>query len=63
MLLVVSSLDKQDLILGFFWLKDYNPEVNWKKEKVEITGYPSKCDGYQDFQKIRRVKEKTIAVC
>ena len=28
MLLVVSSLEKQNLILGYFWLKDYNLEVD-----------------------------------
>jgi len=27
-LLVVSSLGKQNLILGFIWLKVYNPEIN-----------------------------------
>jgi len=28
MLFVVFSLGKQDLILGYSWLKDYNPEVD-----------------------------------
>ena len=28
-LLVVSSLEKQDLIFGFTFLKQYNLEVNW----------------------------------
>ena len=28
MLLVVSNLGKQDLILGYFWLKNHNPKVN-----------------------------------
>jgi len=28
-LLTVSSLGKQSMILGYTWLKDYNPEVNW----------------------------------
>ena len=27
-LLVVSSLGRQNFILGYFWLKDYNPEVD-----------------------------------
>ena len=46
MLLAVSSLDKQDLILKFSWLKYYNPEVNWKKEKVEITCCPPRYSSY-----------------
>jgi len=28
MLLVVSSLGRQNLILGYSWLKDHNPEVD-----------------------------------
>ena len=58
MLLAVSSLNKQDLILGFSWLKDYNPEEN-----IEITCCPPRYNSYQDFQKIKRVEEKTIAIC
>ena len=27
-LLVISSLSKQDLILRYLWLKNHNPEVN-----------------------------------
>ena len=60
-LLVVSSLGKQDLILGYFQLKYHNPEVNWEKEEVEITYYPSRYDSYRDLQKVRRVEEHIIA--
>ena len=63
MLLAVSSLGKQDLILGFLWLKDHNLEVNWEKEEIEMTCCSPRCDGYKDFWKIRRVEEQTIAVC
>jgi len=37
MFLAISSLEKQNLILGYTWLKDHNPEVNWKKDKVLMT--------------------------
>ena len=30
-LLTISSLDKQDLILDFIWLKAHNLEANWQK--------------------------------
>jgi len=63
MLLAVSSLDKQDLILGFSWLKDYNPEVNCEKGKVEIPCCSPRCNGYKDLQKTRKMEEQTIAVC
>jgi len=33
MLLAVSRLGKQSLILGYDWLKDHNPKIDWKKEK------------------------------
>ena len=57
MLLVFFSLGKQDLILGFSWLKNHNPEVNWEKEEIEITYCPPRCDSYKDFQKAGRMKE------
>jgi len=35
-LLAVSSLRKQNMILGYTWLKDHNPEVNWQTGEVQI---------------------------
>jgi len=40
MLLAISRLGKQSLILGYNWLKDHNPKVDWKKEEVEMTRCP-----------------------
>jgi len=45
MLLAVSRLGKQSLILGYNWLKDYNPKVDWEKEEVEMTHCPLQCKG------------------
>ncbi|KAG5636601.1 hypothetical protein DXG03_004705 [Asterophora parasitica] len=28
-LFAVTSLGKQDMILGYTWLKEHNPEINW----------------------------------
>jgi len=36
-LLAISSLGKQKLILGYTWLKDHNPKVNWEKGEVYMT--------------------------
>jgi len=44
MLLVVSRLGKQSLILGYNWLKDYNPKINWKKGEVEMTRCSLQCE-------------------
>ena len=45
MLLAVSRLGKQSLILGYDWLKDYNPKVDWEKKEVEMTYCPLWCKG------------------
>jgi len=37
MLLVISRLGKQSLILGYDWLKDHNPKIDWEKGEVEMT--------------------------
>jgi len=36
MLLAVSSLRRQNMILGYTWLKNHNPEVNWQTEEVQM---------------------------
>jgi len=45
MLLAVSGLGKQSLILGYDWLKDHNPKIDWEKGEVEITYCPLQCKG------------------
>jgi len=40
MLLAVSGLGKQSLILGYDWLKDHNPRIDWEKGEVEMTHCP-----------------------
>jgi len=39
-LLAVSSLRKQNMILGYTWLKDHNPEVNWQTREVQMNRCP-----------------------
>ena len=34
MLLTIANLGKQSIILGYTWLKDHNPEVNWQTREV-----------------------------
>jgi len=45
MLLAVSGLGKQNLILGYDWLKDHNPKIDWEKGEVEMTHCPLHCEG------------------
>jgi len=45
MLLAVSGLGKQSLILGYDWLKDHNPKIDWEKGEVGMTHCPLRCEG------------------
>jgi len=45
-LLAISSLRKQSMILGYTWLKDHNPEVNWQTGEVQMNQCPPRYEGY-----------------
>jgi len=60
-LLAVSNLEKQSMILGYTWLKDYNLEVNWQTEKVQMNRCPPRCEGYHAIRKERALRRKTEA--
>jgi len=51
MLLAISRLGKQSLILGYDWLKDHNPRIDWEKREVEMTRCPLWCEGRCALQK------------
>jgi len=51
MLLAVSRLGKQNLILGYDWLKDHNPKIDWEKEEVKITRCSLRCERGRALQK------------
>ena len=51
MLLAISGLGKQSLILGYNWLKDHNPKINWEKGKVEMIRCSFQCEGGCALQK------------
>jgi len=52
MLLAVSRLRKQSLILGYDWLKDHNPKIDWEKGEVEMTHCPLRCEGGRALWKV-----------
>jgi len=35
-LLTISNLGKQNMILGYTWLKDHNLEVDWQTREVQM---------------------------
>jgi len=59
MLLAVSGLGKQSLILGYDWLKDHNPKINWEKGEVEMTHCPLRCEEGHVLQKEQAHQKRT----
>jgi hypothetical protein len=39
----VTGLGKQDAILGYTWLKEHNPEVDWITKEVKMSRCPGHC--------------------
>jgi len=66
-LLTVSSLRKQNMILGYTWLKDHNPEVNWQTREVQMNRYPPQCEGCRVIRKEqasrKRIETRALNVC
>jgi len=67
MLLAVSGLGKQSLILGYDWLKDYNPKIDWKKGEVEMTHCPLRCEGgcalWKEQTRQKRIELRALRSC
>jgi len=59
MLLAVSGLGKQSLILGYDWLKDHNPKIDWEKGEVEMTHCPLWCEGRRALRKEQTRQKRT----
>jgi len=59
MLLAISRLGKQNLILGYNWLKDHNPKIDWEKGEVKMTCCPLCCEGGHTLWK-EQTRQKRI---
>lgn len=53
----VTGLGKQDLILGYTWLREHNPEVDWQTNLVKMSHCPAKCHTCTEEVKAKQ-KEK-----
>jgi len=62
-LLVVFSLNKQDLIIEFIWLKIHNPEVDLQQEDTVITYCSFYCSDCQDIQKANKYQTQVLNAC
>jgi len=49
------------MILGYTWLKDHNPEVNWQTREVQMNRCPPQCEGCRVIRKERESRRKTEA--
>jgi hypothetical protein len=41
--LAITCLGKQSLILGYNWLRNHNPEINWQTKDVKMSCCPLQC--------------------
>jgi hypothetical protein len=41
--LVVTHLGKQSMILGYKWLHNHDPEINWQTKDVKMSWCPLQC--------------------
>jgi len=57
-LLAVSNLGKQSMILGYTWLKDHNPEVNWQTGEVQMNRCSSQCERCHAIRKEQTLRKK-----
>jgi len=66
-LLAVSSLRRQNMILGYTWLKDHNPEVNWQTREVQMNRCPPRCEECCMIRKEqasrKRMETRALNVC
>jgi len=67
MLLAVSNLGKQSMILGYTWLKNHNPEVNWQTGEVQMNRCPPRYEGCRAIRKERasqrKMETRAVNVC
>jgi hypothetical protein len=57
--LAVTHLGKQSLILGYNWLCNHNPEINWQTKDVKMSRCPLQCSTYRVEDKCDAKKWKS----
>src|SRR3981189_2064619 len=56
--LAVTSLGKQSMILGFTWLHEHNPEIDWQMKEVRMSRCPPQCSTCRAEAKVKRQAER-----
>ncbi|CAK5268475.1 unnamed protein product, partial [Mycena citricolor] len=57
----VTRLGKQQLILGYSWLRKHNPEINWDTQEVKMSRCPSGCSTCREELREERQSARTAA--
>jgi predicted aspartyl protease len=65
--LAITRLGKQSLILGYNWLKNHNPDINWQTKDVKMSRCPLQCSPcrVEDKRdtKMRKLSTSQINAC
>ena len=67
-LFAVTSLGKQDLIMGHTWLHKHNPEINWITGEVKMSRCDGRCcsgcrDEIREERKVQKLEARRISAC
>jgi hypothetical protein len=57
----ITQLGKQSMILGFTWLREHNPEINWQTKEVCMSRCPACCDMCRLDAKHERKEQRAAA--
>jgi hypothetical protein len=62
--LAITHLGKQSLILGYNWLRNHNPEINWQTKDVKMSPCPLQCSTcrVEDKRDTKRWKSTTSQI-
>jgi hypothetical protein len=62
--LAVTHLGKQSLLLGYNWLSNHNPEIDWQTKEVKMSRCPVQCSTcrVEDKHDAKRQKSTTSQI-
>jgi hypothetical protein len=62
--LAVTHLGKQSIILGYNWLRNHNPEINWQTKDVKMSWCPQQCSTcrVEDKREVKIRKSTTLQI-
>ncbi|GLB33381.1 putative retroviral aspartyl protease [Lyophyllum shimeji] len=62
MVFAVTDLGEQDIILGYTWLREHNPEIDWAAGTLSMSHCPARCQTCREEVKVEcKARAKTHA--